>query len=134
MTVEFLQTAAAELEDAVAYYNPQSEGLGYQLAVEMQKTLNCIAEFPEAWSLLSERTRRCRLRCFPYGVIYRVIDGTLLVIAVMHMHRHPDAWRDRVSRSHDDPNDEDDHVRDVGVATTSWGGLLLCPGARDVVW
>lgn len=105
MTVEFLQVAAAELEDAVAYYNQQSEGLGYQLAVEVQKTLIRIAEFPEAWPLLSERTRRCRLRRFPYGVIYRVIDGTLLVIAVMHMHRHPDTWRDRVSRRHDDPND-----------------------------
>ena len=105
MTVEFLQTAAAELEDAVAYYNQQSEGLGYQLAVEVQKTLNRIAEFPEAWPLLSERTQRCRLRRFPYGVIYRVIDGTLLVIAVMPMHRHPDTWRDRVARSHNDPND-----------------------------
>lgn len=52
MTVEFLRTAAAELEDAVAYYNGQSEGLGYQLAVEVQKTLHRIdagcAAFPMA--------------------------------------------------------------------------------------
>jgi hypothetical protein len=52
MTVEFLRTAAAELEDAVAYYNEQSEGLGYQLAVEVQKTLNRIAEFPRGLAAL----------------------------------------------------------------------------------
>ena len=74
--------AAAELEDVVAYYNEQSEALGYQLAVVLQKTVNRIAEFPEAWPLLSERTRRCRLRRFPYGVIYHVVDDPLLVIDV----------------------------------------------------
>ena len=71
MTVEFLRIAMVELEDAVAYYNQQSEGFGYQFAVEVQKTLHRIVEFPEAWPVVSERTRRCRLRRFPYGVIYR---------------------------------------------------------------
>ncbi len=103
MTVEFLRIAMVELEDAVAYYNQQSEGLGYQFAVEVQKTLHRIVEFPEAWPVLSERTRRCRLRRFPYGVIYRVINDSLLVIAVMHMHRHPDTWRNRVSQRPNDP-------------------------------
>ncbi len=103
MTIAFLRMATVELEDAVAYYNQQSEGLGYQFAVEVQKTLQRIAEFPEAWPALSERTRRCRLRRFPYGVIYRVIEDTLLVVAVMHLHRHPDAWRSRVFQHPDDP-------------------------------
>ena len=97
MIVAFLPVAALELEDAVAYYNQQSEGLGYQFAVEVQRTLDRIAEFPNAWPALSQRSRRCRLHRFPYGIIYRVVDGTLLVIAVMHLHRHPDAWRDRIS-------------------------------------
>ena len=52
MTVEFLRTAATELEDAVADYNQQSEGLGYQLAVEVQRTLNRIAEFPRGLAAL----------------------------------------------------------------------------------
>lgn len=96
MNVVFLSVAVMELTDAVAYYNQQSEGLGYQFAGEVQKTLDRIAEYPDAWPVMSQRTRRCRLRRFPYGVIYHVQRDTLLVIAVMHLHRHPDTWRGRV--------------------------------------
>ena len=96
MKVAFLPPAAAELMDAVAFYNQQSEGLGFQFAVEVQRTIDRIAEFPEAWPVLSERTRRCRMRRFPYGLIYHVRDETLLIVAVMHLHRHPDVWRDRL--------------------------------------
>ncbi|MHB1681954.1 MAG: type II toxin-antitoxin system RelE/ParE family toxin [Bacilli bacterium] len=94
MKVAFLPPAAAELTDAVAFYNQQSEGLGFQFAVEVQRTIDRIAEFPEAWPVLSERTRRCRMRRFPYGLIYHMRDETLLIVAVMHLHRHPDVWRD----------------------------------------
>ena len=96
MKIAFLSVAAAELTDAVAFYNQQSEGLGFQFAVEVQRTIERIAEFPEAWPVLSKRTRRCRMRRFPYGLIYHVRDETLLIVAVMHLHRHPDAWRDRL--------------------------------------
>ena len=65
MNVAFLPVAALELEDAVAYYNQQSEGLGYQFAVEVQRTWDRIAEFPDAWPALSEPSRRCRLHRFP---------------------------------------------------------------------
>ncbi len=96
MRVAFLPVAAVELGDAVAFYNRQSEGLGFQFALAVQRTLDRIAAFPDAWPVLSERTRRCRMRRFPYGLIYRVQEDTLLIVAVMHLQRHPDAWRDRV--------------------------------------
>jgi len=35
MKVEMLSAAEAELLDAVSFYNGQSEGLGYELALEM---------------------------------------------------------------------------------------------------
>lgn len=91
----FLRIATLEFEEAVAYFNQQSEGLGYQFAIEVQRALDRIAEFPGAWPVLSKNTRRCRLRRFPYAVIYRMMNDTLLVIAVMHLHRNPDTWRMR---------------------------------------
>ena len=36
------------------------------------------------------------MRRFPYGLIYHVRDEMLLIVAVMHLHRHPDVWRDRL--------------------------------------
>ena len=98
MDVVFLAPAQAELADAVVYYNTQRAGLGNEFAVEVQRTIARIIEYPEAWSLLSRRTRRCPTNRFPYGIIYQVRDATLLIIAVMHLHRAPQTWRSRLPR------------------------------------
>jgi len=96
MNVSFLGPAEAELVDAVAYYNQQSEGLGYEFAAEVKRTMARIIQFPDAWPKLSERTCRCRTNRFPHGVIYQVRGDTILVVGVMHLHRHPETWRSRL--------------------------------------
>jgi len=101
MRVDFLDPAEAELLDAIAYYNEQSEGLGYEFAAEVKRTLSRIVQFPDAWPKLSERTRRCRTNRFPYGLVYQVCGNTLLIVAVMHLRRHPDTWRSRLERDSD---------------------------------
>ncbi len=96
MRIEFLDPAKKELADAVAYYNEQSEGLGYRFAAEVRTTLARIVQYPHAWARISERTRRCRTIGFPYGVIYQASEDAIVVVAVMHLHRHPDSWRARL--------------------------------------
>jgi hypothetical protein len=59
MKIEFLLPATAELTDAISYYNLQSEGLGYEFAAEVKRTLERIVQYPDAWVKLSKRTR-CR--------------------------------------------------------------------------
>jgi hypothetical protein len=96
MTVEFLQTADRELFDAIKYYNRQAEGLGFEFAAEISRTPHRIVEFPDAWTLLSARSRRCRTSRFPYGVIYQIRESGILVVAIQNLHRHPDSWKDRL--------------------------------------
>jgi plasmid stabilization system protein ParE len=96
MRVEFLDVAEAELAEAISYLNDQSEGLGFEFAAEVKKTIMRIVYFPEAWTKLSKRTRRCRTKRFPYGIIYQNRGDLILIIAVMHLRRHPDTWKSRV--------------------------------------
>jgi hypothetical protein len=95
MVVKFLAPAQAELMEAVAYYESQKRGLGSQFAEEVKRTIQRILQYPEAWSPISKRTRRCRTNKFPYGVIYQVRGEVLLIVAVMRLHREPRAWKDR---------------------------------------
>lgn len=93
--VDFLEIAENELIEAIEYYNNQSEGLGYELAFEVQKTIERIVQFPDAWPKLSQRTRRCRCKRFPYGVVYQIRQEAILIIAILHLHRKPSYWKNR---------------------------------------
>ena len=96
MKVEFLETARAELHEAIAYYDSKTEGLGTAFAEEVQRALQLIVDFPRAWTPLSTRTRRCLTKRFPYGIIYQIRGETILVVCVMHLKRDPISWVDRI--------------------------------------
>lgn len=96
MEVRILAPAEAELFDAVAYYNGESEGLGYEFAAEARRTIARIIEHPNAWAPISKHTRRCRLNRFPYGILYQLRPDTILIVAVMHLSREPESWKKRL--------------------------------------
>jgi len=98
MEIIFLSPAKDELTEAITYYNGQSEGLGYEFAAEIKKTLERIVQYPSAWFKLSSRTHRCRTNRFPYGVIYQIQKETILILAVMHLSREPETWKSRLQK------------------------------------
>ena len=92
----FLEPAQIEFEQEIKYYNEKQPGLGYNFAVEVANTIARIMKFPEAWTRLSKRTRRCRTKRFPYGVVYQIRGDNILIVAVAHLRRKPFYWRLRV--------------------------------------
>jgi len=97
VTVRLLDVAQQELEEAVAYYNGQAPGLGDAFLLEVVSAIDRISRHPRAWHPLGKNTRRCRLRRFPYGLIYHQDQEGILIVAVAHSHRRPGYWRDRLN-------------------------------------
>lgn len=60
MRIDFLDPADAEFIEAIGYYNLQSEGLGYEFAVEIKRAMERILQFPNAWAPLSTG---CAVNC-----------------------------------------------------------------------
>jgi len=83
---------------AIAHYDSQAAGLGTELAKEVQLGPSRIEKFPKAWQPLGRRVRRYRLSQFPYGIIHAVLPSEIVVVAVMHLHRAPEYWRERLKR------------------------------------
>ena len=96
MKYAFHPEAEVELVDAIDYYEDREPGLGYDFAIEVHSTLENILSFPKAWPILDEHIRRCQTRRFPYGIIYTIDKDVILVLAIMHLHRHPEYWKDRL--------------------------------------
>ena len=95
MRFRFLVPARRDLADATAYYEDQMPGLGAQFLDEVRAAIARLRAFPLAWQPLSQRTRRCLLNRFPYGVIYEQRKDEIVIVAVGHQHRHPDFWKPR---------------------------------------
>ena len=95
MTVRILSVAEQEFSDAVSHYNNESPGLGFEFAIEVNATIERIKNNPNAWTLLSRRTRRCLTNRFPFGIIYEGREEEILIVSVMHLHRHPESWTGR---------------------------------------
>jgi len=101
MNIRFLEPAAAELYEAIVYYNIQRNGLGLEFAKEVEDTIERIKQNPEAWTTIStsKQARRCLTNRFPYGIIYQIRKSTILIVAVMHLKRRPQTWQSRLRKN-----------------------------------
>jgi len=97
MSVRLLGPAQAELDDAIAWYAEQAPDLGDAFLIETLKTIQLIEQYPKAWHPLTPQIRRCRLRRFPYSLVYTQDGSDLLVVAIAHQHRKPGYWRARLN-------------------------------------
>jgi len=94
--VSFLPLAQQELDDAVAWYDEQVTGLGQEFLDELDRVVRRAVAFPMSCPAIEPGMRRCLLARFPYGLIYGVDGGTIVVTAVAHLHREPRYWADRM--------------------------------------
>ena len=95
METRYSRAAEEELLEAIEWYEDQEPGLGSEFLDEVDVALEYIRMLPNAWPRVSRRSRRCRLRRFPYGLVYQVRDNVAVIIAVMHLKRWPGYWRSR---------------------------------------
>jgi toxin ParE1/3/4 len=95
MTFAFHPEAKAEFHAAIDYYESIDSGLGFDFSVEVFSTIQNAVDYPYAWPILKDDVRRCLVNRFPYGVLYSVEQDRILVLAVMHLRRDPDYWKER---------------------------------------
>lgn len=95
MKYGFHPEAEAEFFQAIDYYEGCELDLGYDFALEVHATIDNILSFLYAWAALEEDIRLCQIRRFLYGIIYFLHGDFIFILAVMHLHRDPEGWKDR---------------------------------------
>jgi plasmid stabilization system protein ParE len=99
MNVTYLDAADAEFQEAIDYYNEQRAGLGFEFSDEVKQAIDRIKNYPNAWTPLSKRTRRCQVHRFPYSIIYEARTEVIIIVAIQHHRRKPNNWRERLRQS-----------------------------------
>ena len=94
--IDTAKPAADELAAAVAWYEDRRAGLGAEFFDATVRSLNRIAELPEAGSPFRDlKARRVLVAGFPYQVVYRIDADSIRILAFAHMKRRPGFWRHR---------------------------------------
>jgi plasmid stabilization system protein ParE len=97
VNIRFLVLAQQELDDAVEWYDSQSDGLGHRFLDELDRSVHRIKSYPDSCQELTPGMRRVLLSRFPYGLIYAQEPDTIVVVAVAHLHREPRYWIGRLT-------------------------------------
>jgi plasmid stabilization system protein ParE len=93
--VEVRAEAERDIFDAAVWYEQEREGLGFRFEEELAKVLDRLADNPLQFIVLERGVRRAQMGIFPYAVYFRVDADVVIVLGVLHLHRHPNAWKRR---------------------------------------
>lgn len=95
MKVVFWPDAETDVADAMAWYDRQSDGLGRALLAELDSTLARIVTGVDRYPKVRGSVRRALVRRFPYALYFCEDKDRIVVLAVFHQRRSPNALRAR---------------------------------------
>jgi plasmid stabilization system protein ParE len=94
-SVVFSPAARAELIEARDWYAARNEELADRFIAEIENLVARIAARPRQFPVVHGDVPRARFRRFPYALFFRIVGGTLQVIACFHGKRDPRQWQRR---------------------------------------
>ncbi len=77
------------------WYDRHRTGLGDELLDEVARGIALLKEFPEAAPAIGGGYRRLLIARLSFGLIYRLHEGEIVIVAVAHTSRKPGYWRRR---------------------------------------
>ena len=97
MNIRFLTMAETEVDNAVSWYQKQTEDQSLNFLSELDRAVQVITSYTLLAVEIEPDIRRFLFRRFPYSLIYGIDEGTIVVIAIAHDHREPCYWAERIS-------------------------------------
>ena len=87
--------AELDINTAFEYYENQRVGLGQDFLLCIEECLSKIERNPKHYKNIYKELRRIAVRRFPYRILYLVQNNLVIVTAVFHARKDPQAWESR---------------------------------------
>jgi hypothetical protein len=96
MNICFLAEAKSEILEASSYYELQANGLGQDFLNCIEDSLDILKDDPLRYPIVRNNVRRTLVKRFPFCLLYQVDGNEILILAVMHLRKHPTYWTKRI--------------------------------------
>jgi toxin ParE1/3/4 len=96
MKYQFHPEALTEFRESAVFYESRQAGLGDRFVSAVEVAIDRILASPQTGRVLEDDVRRYLTKVFPYAVLYSIESDYILIVAVMHCHREPLYWQNRV--------------------------------------
>ncbi len=93
--VVLLPEAELDAREAFVWYRNRNSDAADRFEDEFMKALERIAELPWEAPEIAAGVRHLSFHRLPYGIIYAIEEGRVVVLAVMHQRRRPGYWQRR---------------------------------------
>ena len=90
-----------DLLEAETWYNQKESGLGARFLLDVRNTIDRLLQNPLLYQVRYRRRqiRWAYTRTFPYRIVFRVMDDTVVVYAVLHGRRIDRHWKARLDQA-----------------------------------
>lgn len=95
-SIQFHPDAETELIESAAWYESKQKNLGKRFIDTITSATVKIKNNPEIFQQISAGVRRCLVPHFPYGIIFRDRQSGIEIVALVHLHREPGYWIQRL--------------------------------------
>ncbi len=96
-TAIFSSAANRDVKRALDYYKREAGAMvANDFIAQLEFKVAIILRSPEAYRVVTRDLRCANLDRFPYQIVYRIADGSVIrIISVRHHKQHPDFGLDR---------------------------------------
>lgn len=98
MSWQVIHTSKAErdIRSAANWYENQKHHLGQEFLDEILAVEGNLSQHPLIYPVMHKDIRRVATKRFPYAVYFATKKRTVIIIAVLHMRRDPNNWKNRI--------------------------------------
>jgi toxin ParE1/3/4 len=96
--VVFKSEAETELDEAIAWYDSQTAGIGQKFSHAARVILHEAAKDPQRFPFVGPTTQKIKMLDWPYSIYFTLLEDSakLIVISVFHGARNPSELRRRL--------------------------------------
>ena len=84
--------AELDINSLFEYYENKRVGLGHDFLLCIEECLSKVERNPGHYKIIYKELRRIAVRRFPYRIFYFVQNNLVIVTAVFHARKDPQAW------------------------------------------